>query len=941
MSQDKIVIRGARQHNLKNISVEIPRNKLVVLTGLSGSGKSSLAFDTLYAEGQRRYVESLSSYARQFLEMMDKPDVDLIEGLSPAIAIEQRNPSHNPRSTVGTVTEIYDYLRLLYARVGIPHCPNCGKKIEPQSASQIISKVLEMGEGSKIQILAPLVRGRIGTYGELFDKLKKSGYARVRVNGKIFGLDESIKLDRYKKQTIELLVDRITISAESRDRIADSIETALKEGQGLVEIENGTQSKLFSEHHACAECGISLPEIEPRLFSFNSPYGSCPECEGIGSKLEADPDLVVPDKEKSIDDGAIIAWSNPITTRTHRWKRGWSEYYDDLLKQVCKQFKINTSLPWKKISKEQRNALLYGGTDIKVKASWANNFQDFEGVIGNLMRRYKESESDFVKEEIMNLYMRRHICPKCLGARLKPEALAILIGGKSIRETILLSVKDAKNFFDALTLSVKEKVIAKQILKEIQSRLTFLVNVGLDYLTLDRESQTLSGGEAQRIHLATQIGSGLTGVMYVLDEPSIGLHQRDNSRLLNTLTSLKEMGNTLIVVEHDEETIRRADWVLDLGPGAGEHGGEIVAEGPPEKIMAEKRSLTGQYLTGQFHIPSREPRKPTNKSIEILGASQFNLKNVDVKIPLGLFVCVTGVSGSGKSTLIQEILFKALAQKLYQAKDLPGKMKAIKGIDNLDKVIVVDQSPIGRTPRSNPATYTGAWGPIREIFSLLPEAKRKGYETGRFSFNVKGGRCENCQGDGTIKISMQFLSDVYVKCEVCHGKRFNDETLQIRYKGKNIAEVLDLPVSDALEFFSAIPSIKKVLDTLDQVGLGYIRLGQSATTLSGGEAQRVKLATELSRRATGRTLYLLDEPTTGLHFADVKKLLDVLHKLVENGNSIIVIEHNLDVIKTADWIIDMGPEGGDRGGELIASGPPSEIAKNPRSYTGEYLKKVI
>ena len=941
MSSDKIVIRGAREHNLKNISVEIPRGKIVVITGLSGSGKSSLAFDTLYAEGQRRYVESLSAYARQFLEMMDKPDVDLITGLSPAIAIEQRTPSHNPRSTVGTTTEIYDYLRLLFARVGTPHCPNCGKIIQPQSASQIIAQIMKMPQNEKIEILAPLVRGRIGTYGELFEKLKKSGYARVKANGKTYSLDDKIKLDRYKKHSIDLVVDRIAISPESKDRIADSVETALKEGRGLVQIEQGSHSLLFSEHHACADCGISLPEIEPRLFSFNSPYGACPECDGIGSKLEVDPNLVVPDHEKSIDEGAILAWSNPITTRTHRWKRGWSEYYEDLLKQVCTQFRISTTVPWKKLPKEQQKVLLLGGQDAKVISPWASKEDIFEGVVGNLNRRHRETESEFVKEEIMNLYMRRHTCPQCKGARLKPSALAITVSDKSIRHITQFSVKDAVHFFQNLDFSAKEKIIAQQILKEIQSRLNFLSNVGLDYLTLDRESQTLAGGEAQRIHLATQIGSGLTGVLYVLDEPSIGLHQRDNARLLNTLTSLKEIGNTLVVVEHDEETIRRADWVIDLGPGAGEHGGYVVAEGPPEAILAEKNSLTGQYLTGQIKVPPRTPRAPSNRAIEILGASQFNLKNIDVRIPLGLFVCITGVSGSGKSTLIQEILYKSLAQKLHQAKDLPGQARAVRGMEHLDKVIVVDQSPIGRTPRSNPATYAGAWAPIREIFSLVPEAKRKGYLPGRFSFNVKGGRCENCQGDGTLKISMQFLSDVYIKCEICHGKRFNEETLQIRYKNKNIAEVLDLPVSDALKFFENIPPVRRVLETLDQVGLGYIKLGQAATTLSGGEAQRVKLAADLSRRATGRTLYLLDEPTTGLHFADVKKLLDVLHKLVEAGNSVIVIEHNLDVIKTADWILDLGPEGGNLGGELVAFGPPQNIASFPRSHTGRFLKSSL
>lgn len=957
---DNIVIKGARAHNLKNISLEIPRNKLVVVTGLSGSGKSSLAFDTLYAEGQRRYVESLSAYARQFLEMMDKPDVDLITGLSPAIAIEQRNPSHNPRSTVGTVTEIYDYLRLLFARVGIPHCPSCGKVIKPQSASQIISQIMQFDTGTKIQIMAPLIRGRIGTYTELFDKLKRSGFARVRVNGKVVALEEKIKLDRYKKHTIDLVVDRISIGSEARERVADSIETALKEGKGVVNVQklasengngsskaagssngNGAHDLVFSEHYACVDCGVSLPEIEPRMFSFNSPYGSCPECEGIGSKLEVTEDLVVPDDGKSIEEGAIIAWSSPVTTRTNRWKKGWSDYYGDLLQQVCRQHRIPMGTPWKDLQKAQRNILLYGGDGTKVRASWATNDQDFEGVIGNLQRRYRESESDFVKEEIMNVYMRRRVCPDCNGARLKPESLAIKVSDRSIRQITQMSVKAARVFFDELRLDANAKTIAKQILKEIQERLTFLENVGLDYLTLDRESQTLAGGEAQRIHLATQIGSGLMGVLYVLDEPSIGLHQRDNKRLLDTLTHLRDIGNTLVVVEHDEETMRLADWIVDIGPGAGEHGGEIVAQGPLDKILAEKKSLTGQYLNGSLRIPLRIPRPAGNKFIEIVEAEQFSLKKVSAKIPLGLFVCVTGVSGSGKSTLVQEILYKSLAQKLHQSKDLPGKVKAVKGIEHLDKVIVVDQSPIGRTPRSNPATYSGAWGPIRELFATMPEAKRKGYEPGRFSFNVKGGRCENCQGDGTLKISMQFLPDVYVKCEVCGGKRFNEETLQVKFKGKNIAEVLDLPVEHALEFFENIPQIKKILLTLNEVGLSYIKLGQPATTLSGGEAQRVKLATELSRRATGRTIYLLDEPTTGLHFADVEKLLSVLHRLVDNGNTVLVIEHNLEVIKTADWIVDMGPEGGDRGGEVVAVGTPWDIAKNPRSHTGAFLKPLL
>ncbi|MBI2118985.1 MAG: excinuclease ABC subunit UvrA [Elusimicrobia bacterium] len=943
MPQDFILIKGAREHNLKNISLKIPRNQLVVITGLSGSGKSSLAFDTLYAEGQRRYVESLSAYARQFLEMMDKPDVDLIEGLSPAIAIEQRNPSHNPRSTVGTVTEIYDYLRLLFARVGTPYCPQCKKLIQPQSASQIISLIMEFKAGTKIEILSPLIRGRIGTYEELFQKLKRSGYSRARVDGKNVLLEEKIPLDRYKKHTIELVVDRVEIQPEIRERIADSIETALKEGNGVVEIiEQGKKEPLlFSEHYACTECGISLPEIEPRMFSFNSPYGACPECDGIGSKVEVDPDLVVQEKDKSILEGAIVAWNSPVTTRTHRWKQGWREYYDDILKQVCDQYRISMEIPWKNLSENHKKILLYGGANAQIKSLWGSQEKEFEGVIGNLERRYKESESEFVKEEIMNLYMRKRTCPKCKGARLKNESLSVKIGQKNIQEISQLSVKKAKIFFDSLKLGNIQEKIAKTILKEILARLEFLENVGLDYLTLSRESQTLAGGEAQRIHLATQIGSGLMGVLYVLDEPSIGLHQRDNKRLLDTLIRLKNLGNTLVVVEHDEETIRSADWIVDLGPGAGEFGGEVIAQGTLPEILKEKKSLTARYLNGNLKIPLRKAREQNKNAIKISGASQFNLKNIDLKIPLGIFVCVTGVSGSGKSTLVHEIIYKSLAQKLHHSKDIPGKVRKIEGFEHLDKVIVVDQSPIGRTPRSNPATYTGAWAPIREVFAQLQESRRKGYKPGRFSFNVKGGRCENCQGDGTLKISMQFLPDIYVKCEVCEGKRFNQETLQIKFKGKNIAEVLNLPVIEALTFFQAIPQIARTLQTLQEVGLGYIKLGQSATTLSGGEAQRVKLATELSKRATGKTLYLLDEPTTGLHFADVEKLLSVLHKLVGMGNSVLVIEHNLEVIKTADWIVDMGPEGGDLGGSVVAEGAPKSICENPLSYTGQFLKKLV
>jgi excinuclease ABC subunit A len=926
---EKITIRGARQHNIKNISLEIPRNKLVVITGLSGSGKSSLAFDTIYAEGQRRYVESLSAYARQFLELMEKPDVDIIEGLSPAIAIEQRTPSHNPRSIVGTVTELYDYLRLLYARIGIPYCPECGKEIKPQSSQQIINEIMRMPAGSAVQILSPLVRGRIGTYDDLFQRLGKSGYARISVDGKLYSLEDKIKLDRYKKHTIELVVDRVTVDTASRSRIADSVEAALRESRGLVTVAFGGKQRVFSEHHACVECAISLPEIEPRLFSFNSPFGACPECTGLGNKIEIDEDLVVSDKNLSVNDGALAPWSQPITTRTHRWKNAWGGYYTEMLSDAGRRNAISLDKPWKNLSRAQQEVFLSGDGE-------------FEGVIKNMQRRYNETESDFVKEEIYNKYMRRRICPTCKGARLKKEALAVKVGGKSIAEIIGLSVLAAQEFFNELALSDKEKVISKVVMKEIHARLQFLINVGLGYLTLDRESATLAGGEAQRIHLATQIGSGLTGVLYVLDEPSIGLHQRDNRRLLSTLMKLRDMGNTLIVVEHDEETIRSADWVVDLGPGAGVHGGEVVVSGQIDKVLETKGSLTAEYLNGNLRIPvPGTRRKPTDKFIEIKGAAQFNLKNVDVRIPVGLFVCVTGVSGSGKSTLVHEILYKALAQKLYRSKELPGKHRSITGDEHIDKVIIVDQSPIGRTPRSNPVTYTGAFSHIRELFSLVPESKRRGYKPGRFSFNVKGGRCENCRGDGMLKIEMQFLPDVHVLCEVCHGKRFNEETLQAKYKGKNIDEVLNMTVEEGVEFFKNIPVLSRVLTTLNEVGLDYIKLGQPATTLSGGEAQRVKLASELSRRSTGRALYILDEPTTGLHFADVEKLLNVLHRFADCGNTVLVIEHNLEVIKTADWVIDLGPEGGGEGGEIIEAGPPEKIVRNRNSHTGQYLKEVL
>lgn len=929
-----IKIRGARQHNLKNVDIDIPKNKLVVVTGLSGSGKSSLAFNTIYAEGQRRYVESLSAYARQFLDLMDKPDVDIIEGLSPAISIEQKNPSHNPRSIVGTVTEIYDYLRLLYARIGIAHCPKCGKKVTPQSSQQIIDDVMKLDEGTMIYILAPLVKSKTGTYEELFSRLLKDGFTRVRVDKKIYNLDETIKLDRYKKHNIDLLIDRIKVSEQAHTRIADSIETTLKQARGLVTVavvnENKDikEEKTYSEHYACIDCGINISEIEPRLFSFNTPHGACPDCSGIGEKSEIDPDLIVPDKTRTVNQGALQAWSEPVTTRTHRWKGAWSGYYYELITDACKRNRIPMNRPWKDLTSKQQEVLLYGDGE-------------FEGVITNMQRRYSETESDFVRTEIFSKYMSTKTCPTCHGKRLKKEALSVLVNDKSIMDITAMSVEQAVKFFDNIKLTEKEKTISKVILKEIKARLNFLNNVGLSYLSLDRQSSTLSGGEAQRIHLATQIGSGLTGVLYVLDEPSIGLHQRDNTMLLKTLTTLRDLGNTLIVVEHDEDTMRTADYLIDLGPGAGVHGGQVVASGTPKEVMKVKNSVTAQYLNGKLSIPIPKRKKTNGKWLSIKGASQFNLKNINVDIPLGLFVCVTGVSGSGKSTLVHEILYKSLAQKFYRAKEVPGKNKGIEGLENIDKVVIVDQSPIGRTPRSNPVTYTGAFSLIRDLFAQTPQAKARGYMPGRFSFNVKGGRCENCQGDGTLQIEMQFLPDIFVKCDVCGGRRFNEETLQIKYKGKNIDEVLNMTVEESVKFFENIPKLHKILSTLNDVGLGYIKIGQSSTTLSGGEAQRIKLATELSRRSTGRTLYILDEPTTGLHFADIAKLLDVLHKLVYAGNTVLVIEHNLDVIKTADWIIDLGPEGGDGGGKVVGCGTPEKIMTIDKSYTGQFLKKHI
>jgi len=939
---DKIIIRGARQHNLKNISLTLPRGKLIVFTGLSGSGKSSLAFDTLYAEGQRRYVESLSAYARQFLEMMDKPDVDLIEGLSPAVSIEQRSPSRNPRSTVATATEIYDYLRLLYARVGTPHCPECGKRIKKQSAQSIVNTVLREHEAQSVSIYSPLVRGRTGTYEELFKRLKRSGFMTVRVDGKACSLESVPPLSRYRKHVIELFVDKLKVSADERQRLADSVELALKESRGLVRLEPAGDPKsgsLMSEHHACPDCGVSLPELEPRLFSFNSPYGACPGCDGLGHKTEVDERLVVAAPSLSIAQGAVTAWAEPVTTRTNRWKKSWSGYYAEILDQVCRQQGIPRDRPWQDLSDKQRQIVLRGGGTYK--PYWARKDQNFEGVIPNLERRVKQSESDFVKAAIAERFMRRNICPDCRGARLRPEALAVKVGDLSISELTRLAVAKAKEFFQRLSLDETQKTVSRQILKEILSRLEFLASVGLDYLTLERASETLAGGEAQRIHLATQIGSGLTGVLYVLDEPSIGLHPRDNTRLLATLRRLRDLGNTLVVVEHDEETIRSADWIVDLGPGAGIHGGRVVAQGPLEKVLSEPESLTGAYLSGRVRPTPRPPLRKPRGRLRIRGARQFNLKNIDVDLPLGTFICVTGVSGSGKSTLVHEVVYKALARKLYAAKDEPGRHRAVIGAEQLDKVIVVDQSPIGRTPRSNPATYTGLWTPIRELYAALPQSKARGYKPGRFSCNVKGGRCENCQGDGTLRISMQFLPDVHVQCGECHGARFNDETLTVRYKGKNIAELLALSVEEALDFLRVHPRICRILRTLSEVGLGYVALGQSATTLSGGEAQRVKLAAELCRRGTGRTLYILDEPTTGLHFADVDRLLDVLHRLVSGGNTVLVIEHNLAVVRQADWIVDLGPEGGDRGGQVVACGRPDEVARNPASHTGRYLKAAL
>lgn len=938
--KNQIIIKGARVNNLQNIDVEIPRDQLVVLTGLSGSGKSSLAFDTIYAEGQRRYVESLSAYARQFLGQMDKPDVDTIEGLSPAISIDQKTTSKNPRSTVGTVTEIYDYLRLLYARIGKPICPNHGIEISSQTISQMVDQVIELPERTRLQILAPIVSGRKGTHVKVLDDLKKEGFVRVRVNGETMDLAEEITLEKNKKHSIEVVVDRVVVRPDVEARLADSLETALRlaDGRVIVDTMDGNEL-LFSEHHACPICGFSIGELEPRMFSFNSPFGACTSCDGLGTKLEVDVDLVVPHPDKSLNEGAIVAWE-PTS----------SQYYPQLLKAVCDHFKIDMDTPFEQLSEEHRETILNGNTKEEIHFRYENDFGMvrntnlyFEGVLNNLQRRFKETSSDYIREQ-MEGYMAKKACPTCKGHRLKRESLAVKVSDHHIGEVTKMSVKQAVMFFDELPekLSEKDQTISRMIVREIHERASFLENVGLDYLTISRAAGTLSGGEAQRIRLATQIGSRLTGVLYVLDEPSIGLHQRDNDRLINTLKAMRDLGNTLIVVEHDEDTMMAADYLIDIGPGAGDHGGFVTAAGKPEELMQDANSLTGQYLSGKKFIPVPSTRKePDGRMLHIHKASENNLKNVDVDIPLGLFVAVTGVSGSGKSTLINEILYKTIAHEMNRAKEKPGTHKGITGLDQIDKVIDIDQSPIGRTPRSNPATYTGVFDDIRDVFASTNEAKLRGYKKGRFSFNIKGGRCEACRGDGIIKIEMHFLPDVYVPCEVCHGKRYNRETLEVKYKGKTIADVLEMTVEDALAFFENIPKITRKLQTIADVGLTYMRLGQPATELSGGEAQRVKLASELHKRSTGKTIYILDEPTTGLHVHDIARLLKVLQRLVDNGDTVLVIEHNLDVIKTADYLIDLGPEGGDGGGTIVAAGTPEQIAEVEASYTGRYLAPVL
>ncbi len=956
MSLDQIVVTGAREHNLKNINLTIPRNQLVVVTGLSGSGKSSLAFDTIYAEGQRRYVESLSAYARQFLGQMEKPDVDAIEGLSPAIAIQQKSGSKNPRSTVGTVTEIYDYLRLLFARAGRPHCPQCDRPIRRQTVQEIVDQVLALPAGERILVLAPVVMSRKGEYRKLFDLLKREGFVRVRVDGEVRDLDEEIKLDKQRKHDVEVVVDRLVTGKDIARRLADSLETALKRGEGTVLIHRldakaqgpGSEKKshtraargqatlVYSEKYACAHCGLSFEELTPRMFSFNSPQGACPACTGLGVKMEVDPDLVV-DPNQTLNDGAILPWNSPT-----------AYIYRSMLQSVARHYGFSLDVPWKRLRPEHRKVILHGSGEERMPfrfrgpESSYNYVGSFEGVLPRTQRIYQETDSEYMREEIASRFMRVQPCTACQGRRLRPESLAVRIQEKNIIEVTELSVEEAKAFFQSLQLSEREAAIARQVVKEIGARLGFLSNVGLDYLTLDRATGTLSGGEAQRIHLATQIGSSLVGVLYILDEPSIGLHQRDNQRLLDTLKHLRDLGNTVLVVEHDEETMRQADHLIDMGPGAGVWGGEVVAQGTPQQVMQDPNSLTAQYLTGKQTVPvPRERRSGLGAELVLTGAVTNNLKQVSVRLPLGTFICVTGVSGSGKSSLVQETLEPALRYYVYRGRVKPPGFDDLRGAEHLDKIIDIDQSPIGRTPRSNPATYTGAFNEIRDLFAQTPESKVRGYKPGRFSFNVKGGRCEACGGDGIIKIEMHFLPDVYVPCEVCKGQRYNRETLEVRYKGKTIAEVLDLIVDEALDFFAPVPRLKRILQTVSDVGLGYIKLGQSATTLSGGEAQRLKLSAELGKRATGRTLYILDEPTTGLHFADVHKLLDVLGRLVAAGNTVVVVEHNLDVVKSADYVLDLGPEGGRAGGEVVAFGRPEEIIREPRSHTGRYLAKIL
>ena len=943
MSIDKLIVRGAREHNLKNVSIELPRESLIVFTGLSGSGKSSLAFDTIFAEGQRRYVESLSAYARQFLGQMDKPDVDFIEGLSPAVSIDQKSTNRNPRSTVGTITEVYDYLRLLFARAGRPHCPKCGQAVSRQSPQQIVDQILTMPATTKFQVLAPVIRERKGEFVDLFAELVTQGYSRARVDGETISLSEPPKLKKQEKHTIEVVVDRLTAKAESKSRLTDSIETALRLASGIVlldfvDAKGAEKERTYSEHLACHECNLSFEELEPRSFSFNSPFGACPECSGIGTKLEVDEELIIPDDNLSINEGAIAPWSSGHT----------SEYFLRLLEALSEEVKFSLDNPWKKLSVKAKEAIL-NGFEYEVHVKYKNRYgrmrnysSGFEGVIPFIHRKHDETDSDYSREKYES-YMRQIPCNVCKGARLKPEVLSVTVGDKNIAEICELSIADCAAFLKGISLNAREAQIAERVMKEVHARLGFLLDVGLDYLSLARPAATLSGGEAQRIRLATQIGSGLVGVLYVLDEPSIGLHQRDNRRLIETLTRLRDLGNTLIVVEHDEETIRTADWIVDIGPGAGEHGGKVVVSGSYDELIASKESITGAYLSGRKSISIPKKRRPLDpkRKLVIKGAKENNLKDVEVEIPLGVFVSVTGVSGSGKSTLVNDILYTTLANKLNGARLVPGRHRTVTGVDQLDKVVHVDQSPIGRTPRSNPATYTGVFDKVRALFAETTEAKVRGYQQGRFSFNVKGGRCENCSGDGTITIEMNFLPDVYVPCEVCHGARYNRETLEVHYKGKTIAEVLDMPIEVAHTFFESVPTIARYLKTLCDVGLGYVRLGQSAPTLSGGEAQRVKLATELQRRSTGRTIYVLDEPTTGLHFEDVSKLLGVLSRLVDSGNTVVVIEHNLDVIKSSDWVIDMGPEGGFRGGTVVAEGTPEDVAKVKASYTGAFLAEIL